>query len=97
MKYLLLMVMLTSCASSWKRVPVSNEEMVWRSCSENLDGPNVHRKGWCYQATECKDQFIGKKCRNVPLFCAHGDNECFDKWGLHNKVLGPKDQILTLQ
>lgn len=73
-----------SCASAtWKVQDVSLEKREWRVCSEILDGPEKHQKGFCYISQECKK----KKCRPLPLFCAWGDIVCMDKWKLLDKKL----------
>ena len=85
-----IILVLISCASAnhWYNVGVSNEKKVWRFCSTQRDGVDKNKKGFCYIDKECKNRFLQKrKCRQVPLFCAWGDVECMEKYGLFNKVI----------
>ena len=87
----LLFILLVGCSSTeaarWKIEDVALEKRAWRHCEERFDGVEMHRKGFCYISKECKKRLIGKKCRRLPLFCAYGDLECFDKYKLFNKKL----------
>ena len=95
---LLLSLCLYSCASvsadwtSWTMSDVPSEERAWRWCSEELDGPVLAGKGWCWQAEECrtKRSILGndkKECRDLTLHCAHGDVQCFLKYGYNNMTI----------
>ena len=55
--------------------------MIWKFCKEDLHGPEVHQKGMCYIAQECryrKSIFGNTKseCRDSLKFCAWGDVPC---------------------
>ena len=91
-----LISLLVSCSSTqeaearaqWKTVDYPNEKKRWRPCSEQLDGPEYHRKGWCYKIKECRKRFLRRKeCRPKLQFCAWGDLACYDKYGFFDKKL----------
>lgn len=89
--------LLTSCASTksawspWTYEGVSQNKMVWRFCSERLDGPDYHHKGLCYQAQECRTRkfLFGtkKECRVKVLLCSWGDIECMSKYNLMDRII----------
>lgn len=91
-----LLVVLVSCSSTpeaearaqWKIVDYPNHKKRWRHCSEQLDGPQYHRKGYCYKIKECRKRFLRKReCRPVLQHCKYGDLACFEKYGLFDKQL----------
>lgn len=78
---------LTSCASAgdwgaWSMKDVKPQEREWRICNKEFDGENLHMKGFCYIAKECRTRktaiFKNEKeeCRNLPLHCKWGDLTC---------------------
>lgn len=106
MKYILFLVAITiySCASTsaewsaWKISTEAQSDQEWRFCSANLDGPELHRKGMCWEARECRTKnpwYSGEKvqCRDLPLHCKWGDVECMDKNGIFNKVIVDKEKL----
>lgn len=90
-----LTLLLVSCSSAdvearaeWKIVDNPNADKEWRPCSEQFDGADKHRKGFCYKIKECRKKFMRKReCRPVPLFCGWGDIGCYEKYGLFGKTL----------
>lgn len=106
MKALLIIVMavLYSCASTsaewseWKEVGVAQADQDCDWCTARRDGPEYHRKGVCWQSKECRTRnpwYSGEKteCRRKPLFCAHGDLDCMDRYGILNKVIVDKERL----
>lgn len=99
LRILAILLFVSSCASSaerdwgeWQRVGVSQAEEEWHFCQKELDGPEYHEKGHCYQAQECRYRrtiFNNKKsqCRNKVLFCKWGDVQCLYQNNLFNKVI----------
>lgn len=86
---LLLMAFTTSCSSTadaraeWYVKDVAAERRQWRYCSDDKDGEGKNGKGFCYISQKCIKKFLRKeKCKNVYMFCAHGDVECLakNKW-----------------
>lgn len=84
-----------SCASisadwtPWKMEDVPSVKRKWHICREELDGPDLHLKGFCYQSEECRSKkiFLGsdkKECRRLPLVCLWGDVECIVKFGINS-------------
>ena len=85
---LLCVLLFSSCASQaerewseWEREGVPAAEMKWHICKEELDGPDLHLAGFCYQANECRTRktIFGnerKECRNKLLICKWGDIDC---------------------
>ena len=99
--YLLILVSLYSCASvsadwgPWTMEDSPAPERTWRFCTEELDGPELHNKGYCYQSEECRNKttILGndkKECRRLPLFCAHGDMNCLVKYGINTMTISNK-------
>lgn len=98
-KYLLLATMLlTSCASisgewgPYKRVGVAQDKEIWHFCRKDLHGPDLHGKGVCYPAQECKFRrtILGnekRKCRTKMLFCKWGDVTCLQDNNIFNNVI----------
>jgi len=100
-KVLILSLFLYSCASMssdwspWQMDDVDTMSREWHFCNEELDGPELHQKGICYQSEECRTRrtiFGNKKkeCRRLPLFCAHGDIECLNKYGINVMTISNK-------
>jgi len=80
-------LMLTSCAAApWKHAGVAPEKRSWRFCTEEYDGDKAG-KGFCYIDKECRRQFIFKKCRPKPLFCAWGDIPCMTKYKVYPNMI----------
>ena len=105
-KYLLPIVLAVtySCAStsaewsSWKIKTAPQEKQIWNFCDARFDGPELHRKGMCWIAKECRTRnpwYSGVKtqCRRLQLFCAWGDLECMDINGIFNKVIIDKGEL----
>lgn len=103
-KLLLVLTFLTSCVSmsadwsSWKVEDVAYDKRIWRFCSREKDGEELHRKGFCYVSQECRTRktILGNEkseCRQLPLFCAWGDIECMDRYNIFNKVIVHKEKL----
>jgi len=101
MKYLLILLCLYSCSSIsadwsvWQMEDVQSSRREWRFCKEELDGPELHNKGMCYQSEECrtKSTIFGndkKECRRLTLVCLWGDIDCMVKFGINNMTISNK-------
>lgn len=104
MKLLFALVIVVACAtessavSEWKEIPIAQQDMDWRWCSEHLDGPDFAGKGWCFIGKECRNRFLRKdECRSKPYFCAFADVECLRKNDFENKKVIQKDALSLLQ
>lgn len=101
---ILLFAISYSCASTsaewsaWKPFTEAQEDQDWRFCNASKDGPELHRKGMCWQAQECRTKnpwYSGEKkeCRRMTLFCKWGDVDCMDINGIFNKVIVDKEKL----
>lgn len=106
MRILILVLMLVcSCATSadrdwgpWKRNGVSTKEMRWHFCREDLDGPELHRKGVCYQSRETRTRKtilgnIRSEHRTVSIFCAWGDVDCLERHDIFHANISNREDI----
>jgi hypothetical protein len=99
---LFLLLLLTSCVTTdardwgpWQMDDVQSSERVWRICKEELDGAELHNKGFCYQSEECRTRttIFGnekKECRRYSLICMWGDVDCLVKFGINNMTISNK-------
>jgi hypothetical protein len=85
--YLITLVLLTSCASTYKPVGPSYKKRTWRVCKREKDNPTLHLKGLCYIEKQCKKRFLHTVCKNKQLFCPWGDLTCMEKYELLDKRL----------
>lgn len=79
----------------WYLQDSPTKDREWHFCIDELDGPELHRKGICYQSKECRDRktILGNKrteCRRAPLFCPWGDFDCLIKYGINSMSIKNK-------
>lgn len=89
---LLVSLLLSSCAhGDWKNEGVAPEKRKWRFCSAiDLD---MQDKGICYWDLECKRIMLIKTCRRIQLFCAWGDLECMESYGIINMIIQTRENL----
>jgi len=104
MKYLILILLFVSCASSssqewgpWVDKDVDIIEREWAICHEEKDGPKLHMAGFCWSLDECRTRKTilnntREECRVKIVHCPWGDKECMIKYHLNGAklILNPR-------
>ena len=58
MKFLLILSLFLSCASTWKPERVEFKKERWNICTEELNGEEYALKGFCYRRKYIKKRFL---------------------------------------
>lgn len=82
--------MLMSCATDagWEVNDVPFKEQPWRICTEEIDGAELHLKGYCYWQEQTKKRFLkSAQWRRVQKVCLFSDKVCQLKFAQSGKRL----------